>query len=145
MPVHHRDRKPWFHWLKWGDYLIYILVTLAAVMLMFQFPSPSSTSDERKALILVDGQVFREFSAAELQAGGSLVFDAHDLHYTVEYAKGNIRISQADCPDQVCVQTGWVSRQGQLAACVPGHVILKVQGSVNQSSETSDEVDVVIR
>ena len=64
-----------------------------------------------------------------------------------QFEDGTIRFEASDCPDQVCVQTGWVSRLGQVSACVPGHLILSVNGSpvVGEGEGTEPEVDVIIR
>ncbi len=144
MSVHHRDRQPWYRWLKWGDFLIYGLVTLTAVLLLIQLPARSLAAAERQARLYVDGTLVRTFTAGELQTGGEYVFSANSLHYRLEYAHNDICIRQADCPDQVCVQTGWLSHDGQLSACVPGHVILKIEGQVETGNGTSGDVDVII-
>ncbi len=37
-----------------------------------------------------------------------------------------ISFVHSDCPDQVCVHTGWLSGAGQFAACLPNDVLLWV-------------------
>lgn len=57
---------------------------------------------------------------------------------TIEAEKGKIRFSHADCPDQVCVQTGWISRPGQIAVCLPAGIIIRIEGK-----ET--DVDIIVK
>lgn len=47
---------------------------------------------------------------------------------TLEIAHGRIRVQSADCPDHVCVNTGWLERDGQTAACLPAGVVVTVRG-----------------
>lgn len=56
---------------------------------------------------------------------------------TVEVADGAARVAASDCPDQVCVRTGWLSRPGETAACVPAGILLRIDG------ENPEEVDAV--
>ncbi len=49
-------------------------------------------------------------------------------HATVTIAGGRCAITQADCPDQVCVKTGWISRGGQSIVCVPNRIVITVSG-----------------
>ncbi|MDD2533091.1 MAG: NusG domain II-containing protein [Eubacteriales bacterium] len=141
---------PWYRLLKWGDYLIYILITCGAIVLFLQGPLFLKPVIGGEALVRIDGLVTRTISAAELAGTGQFDLDAHGFHYTVEYAQGQVRISHADCPDQVCVQTGWVSRQGEVAACVPGSLILSVEPGANSpidpaSTDPDTAVDVVLK
>ena len=39
---------------------------------------------------------------------------------------GRIRFEQSDCPDKVCVNSGWLWRSGEVATCLPNKVVLKI-------------------
>ena len=39
---------------------------------------------------------------------------------------GRIAFYKSDCPDQVCVRTGFLHLSGQLAVCLPNRVVLSV-------------------
>lgn len=42
---------------------------------------------------------------------------------------GRVRVAEADCPDQVCVRTGWVSIAPQQIVCLPWRVVIKIVSS----------------
>lgn len=46
----------------------------------------------------------------------------------VEIKNGRARISSSDCPDNSCVNFGWLSRAGQSAVCLPNAVSLVLEG-----------------
>jgi len=46
---------------------------------------------------------------------------------------------RSDCPNQVCVHTGWLNRPGQFAACIPYQVLLVIVG------EAEGQVDGITR
>jgi hypothetical protein len=42
--------------------------------------------------------------------------------------KGRIRFEESECPDKICVNTGWLSHMGQTAVCVPNRTIIIIEG-----------------
>lgn len=45
---------------------------------------------------------------------------------------GRIRFLDSPCPGRYCVHTGWISRTGQVAACLPNGVVVEVEGGVRE-------------
>ncbi len=43
--------------------------------------------------------------------------------------KGRIRFEEANCPDLVCVKSGWMSRKGDMAVCLPNRVSVRIEGT----------------
>jgi hypothetical protein len=51
-------------------------------------------------------------------------------HYNViEIDNGRVRVKEANCPDQLCVRTGWVSAAPQQIVCLPYRVVVKVESA----------------
>lgn len=50
----------------------------------------------------------------------NIVFQVHD---------GGIRFSESDCPDKICVNTGFISIAGQTAVCLPNKISIRIIGS----------------
>jgi len=135
--------------LKWGDWLLYGLIGGLALILFLAAPQSGFAAGKptagASAVVLQDGRTILELSAVELSGTGERTLTANDYHYTIVYDHGRIRFSQADCPDRICVQSGWISREGQIVACVPGRLILKIQGGTNQPAEETGGVDIIVR
>jgi len=110
---------------------------------MFAFAPGRLTSPGAGAVLERNGEVILTLSAANLAAGGSVDVASGQYHYHLVYTDGRIRFAEADCPDKICVRTGWISRPGQIAACVPGDLILKMTGP--SDPDQTDEVDVIVR
>lgn len=137
------QEKPqgWYHLLRWGDGVLYVVIGSLALILFLVFSSHSLDANKR-AVLTMGETVMLVLSEEQLQEGGIREIEANGYHYQLVYEDGRIRFAQADCPDQICVRTGWISRPGQIAACVPGRLILKIEG---QSGEDPDAVDVIVR
>ncbi|WP_434578650.1 NusG domain II-containing protein [Thermoanaerobacterium thermosaccharolyticum] len=46
----------------------------------------------------------------------------------VEIKNGKVRMKESDCPDQICVKTGWIEKEGQQIVCLPNRVVVRVAG-----------------
>jgi hypothetical protein len=47
-------------------------------------------------------------------------------HEIVRVEKGRIRFKETNCPDQICVRTGWLENPGDYAVCLPNKAIVKI-------------------
>lgn len=47
---------------------------------------------------------------------------------TIEVGQGRARVVKSDCPEQICVKTGWISRAGQTIVCVPNRTVFRLTG-----------------
>ncbi len=47
----------------------------------------------------------------------------------VEVKAGRVRVAESDCPHQLCVRRGWISRAGQVVVCVPNRVLIEIRGT----------------
>ena len=56
-----------------------------------------------------------------------------------EVEDGQIAFVKSDCPDQICVRTGFISRGGQMAACLPNGLVLSILGM-----EDYNELDIFV-
>lgn len=45
---------------------------------------------------------------------------------TVRAEKGRIRFKEADCPDKICVKTGWLEKPGDTAVCLPNRAVVTI-------------------
>ena len=57
---------------------------------------------------------------------------------TISVEKGRIRVSEANCPDGLCVRQGWISGGAMPIVCLPHQLIIKFD------SDTTNELDAVV-
>lgn len=44
----------------------------------------------------------------------------------IEVQSGKVRASEADCPNQDCVDQGWISNAGQQIVCLPHKLVVNI-------------------
>lgn len=49
----------------------------------------------------------------------------------LEVRDGRVRVAEADCPNRICVRTGWRSRAGEVIVCVPNRTVIRILGKDN--------------
>ena len=107
------------------DALLLSLISAAAAVLIIILISARSCSHAENVLIRVDGNVFWEGSVKkddQIEVNG---FDGG--HNTVVIKDGEVCVTQADCPDKVCVKTGKVNAAGQTIVCLPHRVVVEIK------------------
>mgnify|MGYP002575369638 FL=1 len=54
---------------------------------------------------------------------------------TLVIENGMAYVTDADCPDQVCVRMGKISKTGENIVCLPHKLVIQMEGDVGQESE----------
>lgn len=64
-----------------------------------------------------------------------------EITNTIEIKGGEVRVTYADCPDQICVNHSSISKTGESIICLPNEVVVSV---FNQGGN-KNEIDGVAR
>ena len=121
--------------LKWGDFLIFFVIASIIVLMLYQ-SVPKNESGSLNAQIIKDGKLLFEVSLNDIAGQKEYLLDDGDVIIIAE--KGQIKFLESDCPNQICVYTGWIYRANQIAACLPNRILVKIVGA-------KEEVDVVVQ
>lgn len=54
---------------------------------------------------------------------------------------GSVCVLSSPCPAKVCIRTGQINRQGELLACVPNHLVIRVEGT----PDVENDYDLISR
>lgn len=76
-----------------------------------------------EAEVYVDGSLVQTIDMAR---DDIYLFDTSYGTNTVVVEGGEIRVSEADCPDKICVNMGGVSRSGETITCLPHKLVIEV-------------------
>lgn len=112
--------------LKGADfYLIAALLAITAGLLVWiQF---AVKKQGETVVIKVDGAVVKQLalnSNTELDIAGY-----QGGINKIVVSEGSVFMSYADCPDELCVHTGKISKTGETIVCLPHRVVVEIIGA----------------
>lgn len=113
-----------------------MVIIAAAAFLIINF---AVKKDGSYAVIKVDGNVIKTL---DLNSGETTI-EVNGYQGGVNKVvinDGKLSMTEADCPDELCVKTGKISRVGETIVCLPHRVVVEIKGS-----QDDDSIDSVVR
>ena len=113
-----------------------MVIIAAAAFLIINF---AVKKDGSYAVIKVDGKVIKTL---DLNSGETTI-EVNGYQGGVNKVvinDGKVSMTEADCPDELCVKTGKISRVGETIVCLPNRVVVEIKGSPDD-----DSIDSVVK
>lgn len=108
------------------EWPFFLLLVLAGAGMLFVF---SLAPKGMTAVVEVDGRRVAYRELAQVEGTETLSVAGKDgIVLLVEFSPEGARVAEANCPDKTCQRTGWLTRAGESAVCLPGHVVLRLNG-----------------
>lgn len=107
--------------------ILLLLLLAAAGSAAFIFLGQKEVSSP-VARITRDGELLEEIQLDKVDKSYSFTVEDEFGSNTVLVEPGRIRISQADCPDQVCVDQGFISDGTVPIVCLPHKLMIEIVG-----------------
>jgi hypothetical protein len=98
-----------------------IVLVLSTMALVRMSEAGAAGDDGAVAIVSVGDRVLER-----LPLDQDAVLRLRDVGMVFEVRDGRIRAVESDCPHHVCENMGWVGRSGQIIACVPNHVVVRI-------------------
>ncbi len=118
---------------KWDKWLIGVLLLLSVSGIALHAAAVSAYPSQA-AQIWVKGKLVKTLPLREGYRE-EFVVNGGNQYNIIEADNGKIRIREANCPDQVCVQAGWIRFAPQQIVCLPYQVVVKL---VSSAAEVDD-------
>lgn len=119
---------------KFGDLFILVAIVALAVGALFFGVGSKTAGGALTAQIYQDGKLVQSIRLDQVTEDKEITLDGPTPN-TLLVQRGRIRYEHSDCPDKTCVHTGWLTRPGQLAACLPNRTYIKIVGAQGDDGE----------
>ncbi|MBP1906866.1 hypothetical protein J2Z32_003531 [Paenibacillus turicensis] len=129
--------------MKRGDVIVIGLVVVIA--LVFLVPRWLDTSEKnhnetKVAKITVDGKLYKTVNLTEKEQ--TIEVKTEDGFNTLKVHDYGIEMTDADCPDKVCLSFGFIERNGGTIVCLPHKLMVEI---VDTAAGEGDGVDGVVK
>ncbi len=118
--------------------IISILIVVSVVgigVYKFILNEKAKNSTELYAVIYLDGEIYKEILLTEEEQ--IIEIDTSYGHNELHIYDFGLEMHESDCPNQVCVKTGFINKVGDRVVCLPNKVYVEIIG------QTELEVDSV--
>lgn len=114
--------------IRKGDVVIVaaVLVLVVASILAVKPARYNNGKMPMAAIIRQDGKIIRTIDLGREKQKGEFTVKS-EFDNVISYEDGKIRFKESNCPDRLCVRTGWIEMNGQIAVCVPNRVSIKIE------------------
>jgi len=107
------------------DIWLFAGLLVPAVILLAVFTFWGAAQGAARGIISVGGEVVREVELSEnrqftLEQNANIRFAVRD---------NAIAFIESDCPDRACIHSGYLGLPGQMTACLPNRVSLRIAGA----------------
>lgn len=117
--------------------VIAVILVLSAGALLWQH---LSKQDAVIAEIYVEGECVRTIDLSAVKTPETFEVEGAIGKNTVHVEPGRICITEADCPDHVCIQMGWLSSEHPSPiVCLPNKVVI----ALSEETQTHSGIDGV--
>lgn len=94
------------------------------------------------ANIYQDGVCIRSIDLSRVTTAETYPVESDAGVNIIQIEPGQIRILEADCPDQVCVQAGWLTDSAAPIVCLPHRLVIRLEKTAAES-QTDLQIDAV--
>lgn len=113
---------------KWDIVVAAVVLVLAAVVALGFYGPKLGQGDHLTAVISVGDEVIERVDLTTV-TGEELLTVEGECTLTVLLSNSGAEVISSDCPTQDCVHTGHISRPGQSIVCLPGQVVIHLEGA----------------
>lgn len=118
-------------------FLIGILLAVGMIgFFAFKGIQRFAVSDGQMLKISVDGKVYGAYSLEDKQE-----IKIGDTNVCQIEEDGTVSMTEADCPDHLCVKQGKIKEFGESIVCLPNKVVLEIV----TDKKTAEEIDSIAK
>lgn len=129
------------------DYLLIGLALLlsftpAIATTFFVEQAPKPEESQFVAIVKINGEIVDKLPLQEGEKQ-EITYHPNPGQYNIVEVDGtSIRVREDNSPDQIAVNTGWISKPGETLICLPHQLVIEIQqrnGSKEKDTDSSEE------
>ena len=126
--------------LRKADFLLFFIF-IAVAALIAAVPLVRSSVGAPMVRIIAQGELAGIYP---LDSDNEIEIE-RDGHRNVVVIKDNtVHMDYSDCKNQVCVNTGKISKAGETIVCLPNYVIVEIVSS-EEGGEDDEAIDAIVK
>jgi len=116
----------------------FLIIVFISALTAF-FVMRTSASPVTVARVYQDGVLIKEIALSDIYIAQTFYIENDRGTNVIIAENGRIRVSQADCPDKICVRQGWIKNSLFPVVCLPHRLVIEI------FDDNAPIVDAVVR
>lgn len=122
---------------KW-DKLLMIFIAAISLASMGLIKNKATNVGQQYISIQVNGEEIKKIIFDKKIIGKTIPIESEFGYNLIEIGDNRVRVIEADCPDQIDVKQGYISKPHEIIVCLPNRLVIEIIGG-----EDDDEVDYI--
>lgn len=104
-----------------------VIFVLSLVLMAGMLYQSKKGQAGRTVMTIQEGEVLYTFDPERMQDQEIVITAPGGGTNTITIREGEVCVSQADCPDQICVKSGMLRPEGLPIVCLPHHLMIQFE------------------
>lgn len=122
--------------MKKGDIILIVCIIITSLASIYLLNFNNSTH-KKYIEVVVEGKIYKKVFINDLDYEQKIRINTKEGYNLVHIHDGKVEIIEADCKDKICVKTASIDRKGQIIACLPHKLYVKILGVEDEVDNTS--------
>ncbi|HHX48930.1 MAG TPA: hypothetical protein GX709_00815 [Clostridiales bacterium] len=96
--------------------IILIIVIVISIVLIF------TSKEGKKAKVVINSEIQGVYDLNKNQ-----IIELNDYNVVIKIEEEKISIIESNCPNQICVNTGEISKSNQIIVCAPKKILIVIE------------------
>lgn len=119
---------------KFDKIIIFSVLLISLLGFLYLKYIKDDDFSSKKAQISIDGEVYKTVNLDKF-TNETIDLDTEFGKNTIKLYDEGANIIDANCPDEICVEDGFIDKPGEILVCLPNKVVIEIIG------EKEDELD----
>ena len=103
----------------WDFYVLLLIIFLSTIALKYYL----APEEGKFCTVYVEGE-----EVLELPLSVDTETEIPGTHALLTISRGGASITENDCPNKICIKTGFVSDAGGVIVCAPNKIVVRISG-----------------
>ncbi|NLY78007.1 MAG: NusG domain II-containing protein [Tissierellia bacterium] len=111
-----------------GDKILIAIIIIVNVAALFFVKNLAFNYENKYISIQVNGEEIKKITFDSNMVGKQIPIETEYGYNLIEIGDEKVRVIEADCPDQLDVKQGYISRVGEVIVCLPNKLVIEIKG-----------------
>ncbi|MCF6465382.1 hypothetical protein C3E90_05685 [Clostridium sp. Cult2] len=112
-----------------------VFIVVISILSLSYVKKSAFNNKEKYISIQVNGEEIKKIIFDTNLIGKTIPVETEYGYNLIEIDDEKVRVIEADCPDQLDVKQGYISKVGEVIVCLPNRLVIEIKG-------IDDEVDI---